>query len=268
MNNSPWARPAALTLACALSLSLLTGCADGSDTKPSGATASPSKAAAPAAEALSEKELATLVLAEGDLDGYKIQKASEKQLRTASGSKDDVRVAEVCRPLLEADGILGEPAAFVGGAAAQIPEVEPQEDGKLPDLNGLMRIDVTAIVVASYDGDGARNVMKSLADGVETCDGEFPYTLPGKDTVTTAVTPRKSVTAEGADDAVAFMMSARKKKGAALNRTYFQVVRHGSNVITYMTLNVAKSLDGTPYALDAEVVAAQSKKATERLGIL
>lgn len=270
MNNSPWARPAALTLACALSLTPLTGCADHADAKPSRAAASPTGSAEPEAEPLSARKLTQLALVDGDLPGYDVVEPGKRQVFT--GSWDEVKVDdEGCKPLVQVNSgsaAPGDPVAEVLRVALQIPAFEPKDGGAPQDGNAALRVEATSIDLASYEGDGAHRAMKKVADAVRGCAGGFSVTMPGRKPQSySAVTPQKAVASDGADEVVAFSLSGKgpAKDSPTTSSVYCQVMRHGSYLALYVTLNPAKTADGTPYRLDGAVVAIQSRKAADWL---
>ncbi|MFE5207673.1 hypothetical protein [Streptomyces sp. NPDC056600] len=276
MNNFSWARPGALTLVCALSLALLTGCADGTAAQPS-RPASPSVSAAPEVRALSQKKLATLALADGDLPMYKVREAPTDQL--FHGSWDDVRIRgnKECKPLVQVISLapVGDAKAHVVRTAVKIPDVGPAAGAGAPDLGlkDMMALDSTAVTVATYSGNDAEQAMKNVTDAVERCTkgyGGVDYTLPGKEEASIyKVRAEKGAQAQGSDETIAFAVASDLiKQTGPVAVTHCQVVRHGNNLVSYMTMNMAKMLDGKPYELDAAVVAFQSEKVTERLGRL
>ncbi|MEU3555821.1 hypothetical protein [Streptomyces fragilis] len=276
MNNSSWARPGALTLVCALSLTLLTGCADGTAAKPS-RPASPSASASPEVRALSQKKLDALALVDGDLPMYKVREAPTDQL--FHGSWDDVQIRgnKECKPLVQVISLapVGDAKAHVIRTAAEIPDVEPAADGGVPDLSlkDIMALDSTAVTLATYSGNDAEQAMKKVTDAVEECTRGywgFYYTLPGEEeTQILEVRDEKDAPAEGSDETIAFAVASPSVKQVGPPAvTHCQVVRHGNNVVSYMTMNMAGMLDGKPSKLDAAVVDYQSKKVTERLSRL
>jgi hypothetical protein len=255
---------------------VLTGCADSTAAKPS-RTASPSASASPEVRALSQKKLDALALADGDLPMYKVREAPTDQL--FHGSWDDVQIRgnKECKPLVQVISLapVGEAKAHVIRTAVEIPDAEPAADGGEPDLSleDMMALDSTAVTLATYSGNDAEQAMKNVTDAVEKCTrgyGGFYYTLPGEEEIQILkVRDEKDARAEGSDETVAFAVeSPSVKQVGPVAVTHCQVVRHGNNVVSYMTMNMARMLDGKPYKLDTAVVEYQSKKVTERLRLL
>lgn len=276
--SSSRVRPSALALVGTLSVALLTGCGSASDKQAdasAGASraASPSPSAAPEVRALSQKKLTTLALADGEAPMYKVQGPPAGQL--FDGDWDDVKVREECKPLVQVSAMapVGDAKTHVVRTIAEVPDVEPAADGGLPDLSVkdmMEAIDVTAVTLATYSGDGAERAMKNMTDAVEKCAKSFSYSMPGQgQALIQGVEVEKDAQADGSDETIAFAVASEQiKKGAPPAVLHCQVVRHGNNVVSYVTMNVAKLLNGKPYKLDAAVVAFQSKKVTERLGML
>ncbi|MGW0602884.1 hypothetical protein [Streptomyces sp. NPDC002644] len=261
-------RLSALTLAGALSVALVTGCSSGSDeksdtaAKPSGASSS--AAEAPAAEALSEEELTKLIVASGEVEGYKVAEPGKGDI--FSGSWDDVKVegGDGCKPIVQA--LSGSP---VGGSKADVSRQVTQEkapgaakDGEMPSFEDALRMDVTMVTLATYEGDGAQQAVKSVADAVGKCSGGFTFTVPGEEAASySKVATDKGVAADGSDETVAFGLTGEPfEEGAKPSTVHGQVVRHGNNVVTYLTVNLGNMADGKPYQVSAPVVTAQSKK--------
>lgn len=259
---------------------MLMGCADGTAAKPSSTaspSASPSASATPEVRALSQKKLDTLALADGDLPRYKVQEPPANV--RFDGSWDDVQIRgdEDCKPLVQVISAapVGDAKAHAIRTATEIPDVEPAADGGVPDLSlkDKMALDNTVVTLATYSGNDAEQAMKNLTDAVEKCTKGFfgfYYTIPGKEEAyIQEVIVEKDAQAEGSDETIAFaVVSDSIKQVGPPAVTHCQVVRRGNNVVSYVTVNMARMLDGKPYELDAAVVDYQSKKVTKRLGRL
>ncbi|MER5479905.1 hypothetical protein ABT026_23490 [Streptomyces sp. NPDC002734] len=244
MKITPRARTGAVAAAgaAALTLALFTGCGSGAE------------AAASAPVALSEKELTALGLTGHDLEGFAVEVVRQDR----SGAKDQAKPDRFCGPLAQVyrGGAVGTPAAETVRVA--LPDPDPGADFK-----EALRVDVTSVNLASYNGQGAQRALRTVADAVEACREWVSRTARDRSSTDyTAVTPRKAVAAKGADEAVAFSLSGKgpTPNSPTTSSVYCQMVRHGNTVVTYVTLNMGKMTDGTPYELDATVVTAQSKK--------
>ncbi|NYV76368.1 hypothetical protein [Streptomyces sp. UH6] len=268
MITSSRARLGALTLTGVLSLALVTGCSGGSDGKPdaapsSHAASSPADDGAAPGRALSEKELAGLILAADDVEGFTVTEPGEDDL--FGGSFDDVKVegGDGCDALAKvvSGSTAGDAKAHVSRQATQ-ERPEGAGEGDVPSLEDAMRLDVTMITLATYDGDGAQQAVKSVADAVESCADGFTVTLPGQDPAPyDTVAAEKGVTSEGADETVAFALTgASLEEGGPASSVHGQAVRHGNNVVTYLTVNLGDMADGKRYQVSAPVVAAQAEK--------
>ncbi|MFI7408825.1 hypothetical protein ACIBU0_09190 [Streptomyces sp. NPDC049627] len=251
MKRSSGVRVAATVAVSALSLALVTGCggdSGGSDAK-----------------ALSSAELKKAIIAQGDVDGYKVD-ASGKQLPK---SKEQVTSSEEkCRPLAYAMG--GQaPGDSASNAAVMATEEKKPTDTASKSLEDLgegdfedsfseaMSLDLTVVGLSSYDGDGAEQTFKSVADAVKSCSGGFPLTMQGTDQKVTKLTSEK---ASGAgDESVAFTAVSDLEDGD-VGTTHVEVVRHGSTIATYYTMNLGLMMTDKPYDVPAALIDAQAKK--------
>ncbi|WP_166021415.1 hypothetical protein [Streptomyces chilikensis] len=266
MITSSRARLGALTLTGVLSLALVAGCSGGSDGKqdagePSGAASAAAGGGAVPGGALSEKELAGLIVGAGDVKGFEVSEPGEGDL--FGGSFEDVEVegGEGCEALAEvvSGSAAGDAKAHVSRQATQ---ERAEGAGEVPSLEDAMRLDVTMVTLATYEGDGARRAVRSVADAVESCTDGFTVTLPGQDpALYDEVAAEEGVAAEGADETVAFALTgAPVKEGGPASSVHGQAVRHGDNVVTYLTVNLGDMSDGKRYEVSAPVVAAQARK--------
>ncbi|MEV8091616.1 hypothetical protein [Streptomyces nigra] len=263
MKRSSGVRAAAAVAVSALSLALVTGCGGGSDDSSNGSDGQSTKDTK-AAKALSAAEVKSAIIAQGDVEGYKVD-GSGKQLPK---SKDEVKAADAkCAPIayVMAGQAPGDAAASASVIATQ--EKKPTADaskaledlteGEIEDsLTSAMSLDMTAVSLSSYDGDGAEQTFKSVSDAVDGCAGGFSATAQGTDQKITEVTSEK---ASGAgDESVAFTVVS--DEGGEKSTTHAQVVRHGSTIVTYYTVNVGLMMTDKAYTVPAAVVEAQTAK--------
>ncbi|MFF8906900.1 hypothetical protein [Streptomyces olivaceoviridis] len=263
MKRSSGVRLCATAAVSALSLALLTGCGDGGS-KDSGDAKGPD-AAKPAAKALSAAELKKLIIAKGEVPGYEVGPVEGGIPDRGKVTSDDAK----CRPVLQAfTGIApGEPAADTSRMATQDKKKDPTDDatslddladGKFEDaINKSMDLDVTVVTLASYDGDGAEQALKSVSDGVKACAGGFSGEQDGEKGKFTKVAEEKS---SGTGDAsVAFTATNDAGKDGALP-LHAEVVRHGNTLATYTTINIGAMMSKKAYTVSAPVVKAQAAK--------
>lgn len=244
-------RVAATVAVSALSLALVTGCggdSGGSDAK-----------------ALSATELKKSIIAQGDVEGYKVD-ASGKQLPK---SKDQVKSGEEkCAPLAYAMGgqAPGEAASETSVMVTQEKKKPTDGASKLEDLTeseieesitSAMDMTLTVVGLSSYDGDGAEETFKSVSDAVESCSGGFPVTMQGTDQKVTGIAAEKG--SGSGDESVGFTAKSDAEDGDVAT-THVEVVRHGSTIATYYTMNLGLMITDKPYDVPAAVIDAQSAK--------
>ncbi len=245
-------RAAATVAVSALSLALVTGCggdSGGSDAK-----------------ALSAAELKKSIIAQGDVEGYKVD-ASGKQLPK---SKDQVKSGEEkCAPLAYAMG------GQAPGEAASETSVMVTQDKKKPtdtasksledlsesdiedSITSAMDMTLTVVGLSSYDGDGAERTFKSVSDAVQSCSGGFPVTMQGTDQKVTGIAAEKA--SGSGDESVGFTAKSDAEDGDVAT-THVEVVRHGSTIATYYTMNLGLMITDKPYDVPAAVIDAQTAK--------
>ncbi|MET9967327.1 hypothetical protein ABZZ80_15735 [Streptomyces sp. NPDC006356] len=254
MKRSSGVRVAATVAVSALTLALVTGCGGdsggGSDAK-----------------ALSAAELKKAIIADGDVEGYKVD-ASGKQLPK---SKEQAKSTEAqCQPLGYAMAGLPPGDSAVSNAA-----VMARQDRKKPTdtasksleemsadeveeaLSSATDIDLTVVGLSSYDGDGAEKTFKSVSDAVKNCSKGFPFVMQGEDQALTEIAEEK---ASGAgDESVAFTTKSDLGDGD-VGTAHVEVVRHGSTIATYYTMNLGLMMTDKTYDVPAAVVEAQAAK--------
>ncbi|WP_251094676.1 hypothetical protein [Streptomyces sp. Caat 7-52] len=263
MKRSSGVRLCATAVVSALSLALVTGC--GGDGAEDPADTSDKGAAKPAAKVLSTAELNKLVIAKGDVPGYEVGSVEGGIPARSEVKADDAK----CDPLLHSlTGIApGDPAASTSRMATEEKKKDPTDaptslddmaDGKFEDaLKQSMDLDVTVVTLASYDGDGAEQALKSVSDAVEACAGGFSGEQDGEKGKFTKVAGEKS--AGTGDESVAFTVTNDAGKDGVMP-LHAEVVRHGSTLATYTTVNIGAGMTKKPYAVPAPVVKAQAAK--------
>ncbi|SOD84182.1 hypothetical protein [Streptomyces sp. Ag109_G2-15] len=255
MKRSSGVRLCATAAVSVLSLALITGCSEGGS-KDSG----DGKGGESAAKALSAAELKQLIIAKGEVPGYKVGPVKGGIPNKNKVKSDDAQ----CNPALRAlIGIApGEPAANTSRMATE-DKKEPTDkatslndltNGKFEDaLNESMDLDITVVTLASYDGDGAESALKSVSDAVKDCSGGFS----SKQGDFTKVAEEKS---SGTGDAsVAFTATNDAGKDGPL-ALHAEVVRHGNTLATYTTINIGAMMSKKAYTVSAPVIKAQAAK--------
>ncbi|MEU2053577.1 hypothetical protein [Streptomyces bungoensis] len=262
MKRSSGVRLCATLAVSALSLALVTGCSDGGS-KDSG-EGKGADAAKPAAKALSAAELKRLILAKGDVTGYKVE-----PVEGGTPAKSKVKAADAqCDPLLRVmTGIApGTPAAETNRAVQEVKKAPTDKatsmddlaDGKFEDtFKDSMDIDTTMVILSSYDGDGARQALRSVSDAMKACAGGFTGDQAGDKAKFTRVAEERP--ADAGDESVAFMATSDMEDGDTAP-VHVQVVRHGNNVASYMTINLGAMMTEKAYSVPAAVVKAQAAK--------
>ncbi|MFC5215216.1 hypothetical protein [Streptomyces coerulescens] len=252
MKRSSGVRVAATFFVSALSLALVTGCggdSGGSDAK-----------------ALSAAELKKSIIAQGDVEGYQVD-AGGKQLPK---SKDQVKSDdEKCAPLGYAMGgrAPGEAASETAVMVTQEKKkptdnpsksIEDLTEGEIEDsLTSAMDMTLTVVGLSSYDGDGAENTFKSVSDAVKSCSAGFPVTMQGTDQKVTAIAAEKG--SGSGDESVGFTVKSDAEDGDVAT-SHVEVVRHGSTIATYYTMNLGLMITDKPYDVPAAVIDAQAAK--------
>ncbi|MFE7277147.1 hypothetical protein [Streptomyces sp. NPDC057623] len=252
MKRSSGVRVAATVAVSVLSLALVTGCggdSGGSDAK-----------------ALSAAELKKSIIAQGDVEGYKVD-ASGKQLPK---SKDQVKSSdEQCTPLAYAmSGQAPGDAASQTAVMVTQDKKKPTDDASksLEDLTeseiedsftSALDLTMTVVGLSSYDGDGAEETFKSVSDAVEKCSKGFPLVMQGTDQKLTGITAEKPSGA--GDESVGFTAKSDAEDGDVAT-THVEVVRHGSTIATYYTMNLGLMMTDKAYDVPAAVLDAQAAK--------
>ncbi|MFJ4689968.1 hypothetical protein [Streptomyces sp. NPDC088766] len=264
MKRSSGARLCATAAVGALSLVLITGCSDEGSKKDSKGSSkgsgSSSSSSAPAAKALTAAELEKLLLAQGEVKGYKID-AGDPSL---PASKSAVKVDKsACEPLVYAISALppGDTDASARNTvtedkSAQAGTKSP-EDISESDIEDAFDVTTTLVGLSSYEGDGAEKAMKAVTDSVTACSGGFSMSADGETQKATEVTSAK---ASGlGEESVAFTVVA-DMDGEGTANFQVEVVRSGSTVATFYGINLGALAKGGDSKVPAAVSQAQVAK--------
>ncbi|MET7455064.1 hypothetical protein ABZT03_24840 [Streptomyces sp. NPDC005574] len=271
MKRSSRVRAAATAAVSVLSLALITGCggssnggggAEGADSA-GAAGSSASGRPAGAAKALGAAELKKLIIAPGDVAGYRVAAAKGGPSRSAVKADNDK-----CLPLLYVlSGLApGDAAAETARTATEKPKPSAAASTSVDDASGQdvedaltdsFSLTVTTVALSSYDGDGAEKVMGSVSDAVAACAGGFTATADGEKQKFTEVSAEKP---SGAGDAsVAFAATGAMEDGDTAP-LHGEVVRHGNTIASYYTINFGAMISKKAYDVPAAVLEAQSAK--------
>ncbi|MFH9722802.1 hypothetical protein ACH4M4_07515 [Streptomyces sp. NPDC017254] len=244
----------AAVAATAVSLALLvTACGGGekSDGKDKG-TAAPSASAtsAPAAKALSAAELDKLIVEKADLKGYQVQKAGAGDVVAADKVTTD---KASCAPIAHAMSFIspGSPAA----SAERKVLAEPKKDASAsPEdaLTGALGVEMTAVTLGSYEGQGAQDAFASVKKAGAECAGGFSVVHLKESTKVSKVAP-ESVTA--GEEAVAFTVTSDLEGESFTSKLV--VFRKGNTLASFSTISFAP---GGVAALPQNLIDAQAAK--------
>ncbi|MEV6112114.1 hypothetical protein AB0L59_06225 [Streptomyces sp. NPDC052109] len=256
MKRSSGVRLCAGAVLGALSLALVTGCSDdGSD----GGSKNPGTAA----KALSAADLKKLIIAQGELPGYKVEPVPATRARAITTD------SAPCRPLARVMSALppGDAAATTDRLAMEnqkkTPSAKPTSLDDLDEkkfeetMRKSLDRDVTTVTLASYDGDGAEKAVTSVSAAVKACAGGFSARQAGSKVQFTKVAEERA-TGTG-DGSVAFTATMDSDDGDAAP-VHAEVVRLGNTLSVYFTSNLGAMMAKTAYTVSPEVVKAQQAK--------
>ncbi|MFD7403891.1 hypothetical protein ACFV7R_14725 [Streptomyces sp. NPDC059866] len=254
MKRSSRARTGATVAVSVLSLALITGCGGGSDSSDDSKDTESSSSPAQAAKALSAAELEKLLLAQGEVKGYKVASGDD----TLPKSKTEVKTDKAeCDPLAWATAGLA-PGDTDANASNTVAEDKASTATAQPeDIADAFNVNMTFVGLSSYEGDGAEKAMKAVSDGVSACSGGYGLTTGGEDSKVTKVA---SVKGSGlGDESVAFAEDV-DMDGEGTATFHTEVVRKGNTVATFYTVNFAALGTGEAAEIPAAVVEAQIAK--------
>jgi len=247
----------------ALSFALITGCSDEGSTDSGKSGDAKGSGSSSAAKALSAAELKKLVIAKGEVPGFKVGAVEGGIPAKGTVKADDAK----CDPLLQVlTGIApGDPAANTSRMATEdkkdptddATSLDDMADGKFEDaLNESMDLDVTVVTLSSYDGDGAEKALQSVSDSVKGCTGGFSGEQDGEKGKFIKVGEEKS--SRTGDESLAFTATNDTKDGAV--PLHAEVVRHGNTIAAYSTINIGAVMSKKAYTVSAPVIKAQAAK--------
>ncbi|WP_240528520.1 hypothetical protein [Streptomyces humi] len=258
MKRSSGVRICALAVGGTLSLALVTGCSGGSSEEESAR-----KSTAPSVRALSATQLKQRILAQGEVDGYKVNAVGD-----GAPVKSKVRTSdEKCRPLAYVlTGLAPADAPAEIGRTVREDKKDPTDDATSLDdladgkfesaLKDSLNLDVTSLDLSSYDGRGAEDAMKAVSTALKDCAAGFTGGTSGDEQKITKVT---AVKPSGAgDESVAFTAITDMDGDKA--PLHAEVVRHGNTLATYFTMNIGAMMAGKTYTVPQTVIKAQSAK--------
>jgi hypothetical protein len=265
MKRSSGARLCAAAVVGVVSLALITGCSSDGSKKDKGSkgsgNGSSSSSSAPAAEAVTAAALEKLLLAQGELKGYKVDSADA----TLPRSKSDVKTDKAeCAPLAYAMSGLAPGETDANASNSLTEDTASDAASKSPeditgaDIENAFKVNLTFVGLSSYSGDGAEKAVKAVSDAVTACAGGFGITAQGENQKITKVASEKA--SGTGDESVAFAVdSDMDGEGTATFHT--EVVRVGNTVATYYTVDFAAlSSSGKSSDVPAAVIDAQAAK--------
>ncbi|MER7570639.1 hypothetical protein [Streptomyces sp. NPDC126514] len=254
MKRSSRARIGATVAMSAVTLALITGCSSEDKDSDKGTGTEASASPTQAAKALSAAELEKLLLAQGDVKGYKVQAGDD----TLPKAKTEVKTDKAeCDPLAWATAALA-PGETDAHASNTVAEDKAASATAAPEsVEDAFDINMTFVGLSSYDADGAEKAMKAVNDGVAACSGGYGMKAAGEDSKVTKVGSAKA--AGQGDESVAFSQDVDMDgEGTATFTT--EVVRKGNTVATFYTVNFASLGTGKAAEIPAEIVTAQLGK--------
>ncbi|MFD4524851.1 hypothetical protein ACFWP7_13185 [Streptomyces sp. NPDC058470] len=261
--------------ASVLSLALATGCSDGGSDSGDGGKAAGAKETTAAVKALSSGELAKVIVAAGDIDGYEVTSATDSE--AFASSKEEVKVVdEKCAPIAYVlTGFApGDSTAYlnrqvipateeVKPSASSTKSLDDVTDEELQDamdaLTDAFSSTATIVSLSSYEGEGAQEAFTSVSDAVEGCASGFTAAADGDTEKFTKVASEKA--SGSGDESVAFAVTVEAEGDKAVVKG--EVVRHGSTIATYYSLNLAAlagEAGADDYDVPAEIITAQAAK--------
>ncbi|MFI1706268.1 hypothetical protein [Streptomyces griseoruber] len=265
MKRSTGARLCSTAAIGALSLALLTGCSsdegskkDSGDSK--GASSSSSSSSGSDAKALTSAELEKLLLAQGEVKGYKVADGDDTLPKSKSAVKTD---KAACDPLAWATAALapGDTDANAGNTVSADKASDAPtslDDVSEADIEDAFDITLTFVGLSSYDGDGAQKAVKAVSDGIAACSGGYGLKADGETSKVTKVAKEKGT--GGGDESVAFSEDV-DMDGEGTATFHAEVIRKDNTVATFYTVNFAAFADGGDMGpVPAAVVTAQLGK--------
>ncbi|MEV1067589.1 hypothetical protein [Streptomyces sp. NPDC050263] len=260
MKRTSGARLCATAAIGALSLSLLTACSDegskdSTDAKTSASASASTSSSAPAAKAFTAAELEKLLLAQGEVKGYKVDSGDDTLPKAKTQVKTD---KPACDPLAWATAGLA-PGDTDANASNSVSEDKASTATAQPeDLADAFDIDITFVGLSSYEGDGAAKAMKAVSDGITACAAGYALSADSESTKVTKVAAEKA--SGTGDESLAFTEDV-DMDGAGTATFHSDVVRKGNTVATFYTVNFSAMSEGGDMGdVPAAVITAQVAK--------
>lgn len=201
-----------------------------------------------------------LLLAQGDLKGYRVDSGND----TLPKSKSEVKTDKAeCAPLAHAMAGLapGDTAAGASNSVIEEPASDAAskspEDVSMADIGNAFKVEMTSVGLSSYGGDGAKKALKAVTDAIDACSGGF--VLTGQDDKQKITKVAAIESAGVGDESVAFSADfSMDDAGSATFNT--EVTRVGNTVATYYTVDMATLDSGKAAPVPAAVIEAQTAK--------
>ncbi|WP_327368994.1 hypothetical protein [Streptomyces sp. NBC_01217] len=230
----------------------------GSDGKGSDTKGKESAAANPAVKALTVAELEKAALAQGDVEGEKIAKATAKDTITA----DAVTVEkEACTAFADAlmGAPIGKPAASIQRHSVSEPKKGDKDKQDSADpaeaFQAAFDITTTQIGLASYDGKGAEETIAGLRTAATECAGGFAFTAAGTKQKVSKITEEQI---KAGEEALAWTVLVEQDG----EKSPFKLVafRQGATVVSFSAFNLAAAGGGADFGLPTALVERQAAK--------
>ncbi|MCG3043621.1 hypothetical protein ACLIYM_22530 [Streptomyces fenghuangensis] len=260
----------AASAACLALLATACGGSDsggGDEEKAKAGQSEKSSSAGPAAGAKTSAELEKLVLADGDVEGHKVEKlgaGDSVSAKEVSSDKDE------CAPLAHAQlGVpLGDPAATAQRIVTQEPE-KPADGGtggseELTEedlenfedaIMGALDATTTMVTLSSYEDGGAQKALADLRTAAESCSGGFTGGVKGDGQKVTGIEEEKVT---GGEEAAAWTVTSEQEGEKVPLK--LAVVRQGATLAVFSSFNIAAAGNGEDFDLPTAVIEAQTEK--------
>ncbi|MEW2621700.1 hypothetical protein [Streptomyces sp. NPDC048106] len=238
----------------ALSFALVTGCSDGASDSSSGK------------KALNAAELKKLIVTKDELPGYEVGPVTQAKARRITTENATCNpLARVMSGLAPTDAPASTDRMATENAKKQ-PSAKPtnledlDEDKFEESMQKSLDRDVTLVTLASYDGDGAEQALKSLSAALKACAGGFTGRQAGSEAKFSKVTEEKPT--GGGDASVAFAAEVQgdESDGQDAAPVHAEVDRHGSTLSVYVTTNLGAMMAKKAYTVTPAVVKAQETR--------
>lgn len=200
----------------------------------------------PAKGRLSDDDLGSYALAQGDVPGFTVRIPSKSEL---SGMGEEKAKEAKCQPL--AGLMAGTPDPAPADSVYRSVIADPE--GKNP--SGLILFET----LAAYDTDGANDLFQRLRKAIRDCGGGFETTAKGEEGMGEYTNAKEldKPKLSGADDVIAFQLTG-DANGQQLP-ILFNVIRTDSTVAVFYAMNL---MDPSKAVIPDVVAATQTDKLT------